>query len=335
MIDKVQGKLALALLLLLGIVQFAHAQGAASLRGTVTDPSGAVIPAAKVTVTQVGTGLERTETTDSGGNYIILSLAPAQYNLTVDAQGFRQYTEKGLTLLADQSATIDVKMEVGQATQQVTVAASAVQVDTTTGTQKGVVNQTDMVELPLNGRNAANLTFLVAGAAQAPSTGGGALQGASKEFPAQISVSTNGVQEDQVSYMLDGADYNDEFFSVNLPFPMPDALQEFSVQTSDYSAQYGNSAGGHVNIVTKSGTNSLHGDAFEFVRNAVFNARNYFAAKTDQLKRNQFGFTLEGLSIFPMCTTARIRLSGSSVIRGLPTETLPEAIARLCPRQRS
>ncbi|HZT31874.1 MAG TPA: carboxypeptidase regulatory-like domain-containing protein [Bryobacteraceae bacterium] len=281
------------------------AQGTASLQGTITDPTGAVVPAAKVTVTQVNTRLTRTVASNAQGNYLIPGLAPADYTLSVEAPGFRTFTRKGITLLTDQSATVSVTMELGQASEAVTVEASATLVDTVTGTQKQVVNQTQMVELPLNGRNAAELSYLVAGAS--PSPNGGALQGVSKQFPSQIVVSTNGVQQDQVSYQLDGGPYNDEFFSTNLPFPFPDALQEFSVQTSNYGAQYGSNAGGVVNIVTKSGTNALHGDVFEFNRNAVFNARNFFASSRDQLKRNQFGFTLGGPLVIPKLYNGRDR----------------------------
>src|SRR5580704_15799588 len=258
----------------------AWAQGLATLQGTVTDPSGSVVPNAKVTLTQVATDLARSVTTGTQGAYLFPALPPADYSLSVQAEGFHEYIRKGFALQADQSATVNVTMELGQANQAVTVDAAAVLVDTVTGTQKQVINQTQMVELPLNGRNAAELSYLVAGAS--PSPNGGALQGVSKQFPSQIVVSTNGVQQDQVSYMLDGGPYNDEFFSTNLPFPFPDALQEFSVQTSNYGAQYGNNAGGVVNIITKSGTNQVHGDAFEFVRNADLNARNFFAATRDQ-----------------------------------------------------
>src|SRR3954454_3868378 len=113
-------------------------------------------------------------------------------------------------------------------------------------------------------------------------------QGNTKTFPATLTVSTNGTRQNQVSFRLDGANNNDLYTNANQPFPFPDALQEFSVQTSNYGAEYGGNAGGVVNIVTKSGTNDFHGNAFEFVRNAVFNARNYFAPARDQLKRNQY-----------------------------------------------
>lgn len=285
----------------------AFAQGRASLRGTVTDVTGAGIPAATVTLEQVGTGVSRTVTSDSQGNYLIPALHPAEYVLKVQANGFRQTTQSGVTLLADQSLTVNVPLELGQANQSVTVDAAAPQVDTTTGTQSQVVNQTQMVELPLNGRNPAELSLLVAGASPPPAGGGGSLQGVSKQFPSQIAVSTNGAQPDQVSYQLDGGTFMDEFFSVNLPFPLPDALQEFSVQTSNYAAQYGSNAGGVVNIITKSGSNAIHGDVFEFNRNAVFNARNFFAADRDQLKRNQFGFTLGGPVVIPKLYNGRDR----------------------------
>ena len=297
----------LSLIAVLGFSGPTRAQGLASLRGTVADPSGAVVPMSTVTLTQVGTGFSRTVTTNAEGDYLIPSLPPANYVLTVRATGFQEFTQAGITLQAAQSATVNVRMELGQATEKVTIVAAATQVDTTTGTQKQVINQTQMVELPLNGRNAAELTMLVAGASPPPSGGGGSLQGLTKQFPSEIAVSTNGAQEDQVSYQLDGASYNDGFFSTNLPFPFPDALQEFSVQTSNYAAQYGNNSGGVVNIITKSGTNSIHGDVFEFNRNAVLNARNFFAQTRDQLKRNQFGFALGGPVVIPKIYNGRDR----------------------------
>src|SRR5207253_8150601 len=167
-----------------------------------------------------------------------------------------------------------------------------------------VVEQQRLVELPLDGRNAAQLTLLVPGAVNSPN--GGADQGSTKTYPGAVTYSANGSRQNQISYRLDGGNYVDEYTNVNQPFPFPDALQEFSVQTSNYSAEYGQNAGAVVNVITKSGTNNFHGDGFEFLRNAVFNARNFFAPLTqpngqptkdmgrDQLKRNQFGGTMGG-----------------------------------------
>jgi hypothetical protein len=142
----------------------------------------------------------------------------------------------------------------------------------------------------------ATLTLLVAGAVN---TGSSANQGNTKTFPGAVTISTNGTMGNQMSYMLDGAPNMDTYTNVNQPFPFPDAVQEFSVQTSNYSTQYGMNAGGAVNIVTKSGTNQIHGDAFGFDRNAVFNARNFFSAKRDTLKRSQFGGTVGGPLVIP------------------------------------
>jgi hypothetical protein len=197
-------------------------------------------------------------------------------------------------LLADQTLTVNIGLKLGSTTEVVTVTSNALQVDTSTSTLKQVIEQERISELPLNGRNAAQLTLLVPGAVNAPN--GGADQGATKTFPSAVTYSANGSRQNTISYQLDGGNYVDEYTNVNQPFPFPDALQEFSVQTSNYSAEYGENAGGVVNVITKSGTNSFHGDAFEFVRNPYFNAQNFFATPTtpDRVKRNQYGGTFGG-----------------------------------------
>jgi hypothetical protein len=280
---------ALALLVFSGSLL---AQGLGSFGGTITDSSGATIPSATVTVRDSGTGFTRSVTTGGDGHYVIPNLPPSGYSLTVEAGGFRNFSQTGLTLQADQSATINVKLEVGVAAQSVTVEATAAQVDSTTETLKEVVDNSRMTEMPLNGRNAAALMSLVAGAVTAdPSQ---ADQGKTKTFPVAVTISTNGTRENMVSFRMDGAENIDNLSNVNAPFPAPDALQEFSVQTSNYSAEFGQNAGGVVNVITKSGTNQVHGDAFGFVRNGDLDARNFFSPTTDPLKRSQFGGTLGG-----------------------------------------
>ena len=157
-----------------------------------------------------------------------------------------------------------------------------------------VIESARVIDLPLNGRNAADLTLLVPGAVTAIANNSGTLQGDTKQVPGAEAIAVNGARPDQIGYNLDGANNQDLMSNTNNPFPFPDALQEFSVQTNSFDAQYGNNAGAVVNVVTKSGTNQWHGDAFEFVRNGAFNARNYFADKVDPLKRNQFGATAGG-----------------------------------------
>jgi Carboxypeptidase regulatory-like domain len=268
------------------------AQGSGTISGTIADPSGAGIPSAKITITEVSTGISRTGFSGTEGYYLLNSLRPTEYVLSASAPGFRDFTQKGITLLADQSIALNVSLQLGVASETVTVDAKPPQVDITTATLRQVVDSQRMVELPLNGRNAAQLTTLVAGAVNAPNQN--ADQGPTKTFPAAVTISTNGSRQNWTAYLLDGVPNVDVLDGVNAPFPAPDALQEFSVQTSNYSAEFGESAGGVVNIVTKSGTNEFHGDAFGYLRNAVFNARNFFAASRDQLKRGQFGATLGG-----------------------------------------
>ena len=288
--------LLLAGVLLLSAIP-ACGQGLGEFVGTVTDPSGGAVPAAKVTVTEAGTGFARSTTTGAEGYYAIPSLRPAVYNLLVEMPGFRAFKQTGITLKADQTETVNVKLELGATSEAVSVTAEGAQVDTSTSTIKQVVDDKRILEMPLNGRNAATLTLLAPGAVTAPSAG--ADQGQTKTFPGAVTISTNGSRNNQISYQLDGGNNVDEYTNVNAPFPFPDALQEFSVQTSNYSAEYGQNAGGVVNIITKSGTNQLHGDAFGFLRNAVFNARNFFAAQRDQLKRGQFGGVIGGPVYIP------------------------------------
>jgi len=294
--------LSLMVLCMLALSGPANGQGLGRIVGTVQDPSGAMILNASVTVTETGKGFKRTATTDSSGYYVLDSLRPAQYDISVEAAGFHTFDQRAVSLLADQTLTLNVNMQVGSVAETVAVTSNTDQVDTTTSTMKQVIEQRSITELPLNGRNAAELSLLVAGAVGYPTNpasptgtfGGGALQGATKTFPGAVAIVTNGSRQNQVSYQLDGGNNVDEYTNVNQPFPMPDALQEFSVQTSNYSAQYGQNAGGVVNVITKSGTNGFHGNAFEFLRNRAFNARSWSAPAKDQLKRNQFGGTFGG-----------------------------------------
>lgn len=279
-------------LLFLVFAGLGYGQGFGSLVGTVTDSTGAVIPSATIKVTQVGTGLERSAITNVQGYFVIPSLQPSQYRLEVLAPGFRNFTQENITLQADQVLTVNAALQVGAAQQSVTVSTIPPQVDTTTPTLSEVVNQQRMIDMPLNGRNAAALTLLTAGTVTTPAQA--VDQGNTKTFPEGVTISTNGARQSQVSWNLDGGDNQDILTNINQPFPFPDALQEFSVQTSNYSARYGGNAGGVVNVVTKSGTNQFHGDAFEFLRNADLDARNYFASHVDQLKRNQFGGIIGG-----------------------------------------
>ncbi|HEX8710640.1 MAG TPA: TonB-dependent receptor, partial [Terracidiphilus sp.] len=276
-----------------------HAQGYGTISGAISDPSGAMVPSATVTATQTATGRTTTISSSREGLYVFPSLLPTEYSITVTAPGFETYTQMGVVLQANQAITVNVSIRVGAAAQTVSVTGDAPQVDTTTGTLSQVIDQARVVELPLNGRNAASLITLVAGVSDAVAMGNGVDQGLGKTFPSAVVTTANGTLPNQSNYLLNGGNNVDEMTNVNGPFPFPDAVQEFSVQTSNYNAEFGQSAGAVVNIVTRSGGSEFHGNAFEFLRNGYFNARNYFAPKADTLHRNQFGGTIGGPVILP------------------------------------
>jgi hypothetical protein len=277
----------------------AFGQGYGSITGTVTDPTGALVPGAAVTATQAGTGLELRAVSSNSGSYSFPSLAPSVYNISAGRSGFEAYNEKGVQVRADAAVTVNITLKPGSTSVTVTVNAETTQIDVSTGTLSQVIGQSQVNELPLEGRNAAALTAEVAGITIAPTAQ--ADQGNTKTFPVAYTISANGTFVGQTNYMLDGGNNVDEYTNVNMPFPMPDALQEFSVETNNYNAQYGQNAGGVVNIITKSGTNKYHGDLFEFVRNGDLDAAPWYSysAKTNAktvnpLKRNQFGGTVGG-----------------------------------------
>jgi hypothetical protein len=283
------------------------AQGYGSIVGTVTDTTGAAVAGATVTATQTDTGRQTVVKSGQTGAFVFPTLSPSGYSLAVaSSKGFEAYQQTGIVLQADQTVTVNVKLAVGATTETVEVTAAVPQVDTTTGTLSQVIDQSRVVDLPLNGRNAASLETLVAGVVDATNQGNGVNQGNGKTFPSAVVTTANGTLPNQSNYLLDGGNNVDEMTNVNGPFPFPDALQEFSVQTSNYNAEFGQSAGAVVNIVTKSGTKRFHGDLFEFLRNPYFNAKPYFATTADTLHRHQFGGTIGGPLIIPHLSTGTL-----------------------------
>src|SRR5213593_1308836 len=261
----------------------------AQISGTIKDQSGAVLPGVEVTVTQTATGAKRTAVSNETGNYVLASLPLGPYMLEAALPGFKTYVQSGIVLQVNASPEINIVLQVGQVTDQVEVQANAALVETHSSGLGTVVDNQRVVELPLNGRNITELVFL-AGMAN---VGGSGFLNSVRNYPT-VMISVAGGISNWTAYNFDGVAHNDAYNSLNLPLPFPDALQEFKVESSALQAQYGVHASANVNVVTKSGTNDLHGDAFEFVRNGIFNARNFFAPKRDTLKRNQFGGTVGG-----------------------------------------
>jgi hypothetical protein len=264
------------------------------MTGRVADPSDAIIPEANVTIINEDTGIRRETTTNELGYYVVPLLQPGRYRVTVQKEGFRPISRAGITLEVDQMARVDFVLEVGAVTETVEVVANVNRVDTQSATLKEVVDERRIRELPLNGRDATQLILLLPGVYGTTRDNSGLRQAGSGRGIVQAGISSNGARGNMDNYSLDGTTHNDTYTNIALAFPNPDALQEFSVQTNNFSAESGRSAGAVVNAVTRSGTNNFHGSLFEFHRNSALNARNFFARTSDGLKRHQFGGTLGG-----------------------------------------
>jgi hypothetical protein len=260
----------------------------AEVDGHVSDPSGQMIVNAQVRMIEVDRGQVHTITTDVTGRYSLPNLPVGSYRLEVTAPGFKTYVQTGIELQVAHNIEVPVVLQIGAVTESVQVTANAAMVETKENAISQVVDEQRIIELPLNGRNLTQLLTLTGGGTTAPAgdlTGSKNMQGSNGSGTFAVA----GSQANGVSYLLDGGDNNDAFSNVNLPIPFPDAVQEFSVQTSSLPAQYGLHPGGVVNIVTKSGSNGFHGDIFDFFRNYKLNARQSATPERDSLKRNQFG----------------------------------------------
>jgi hypothetical protein len=266
------------------------AQATAQISGAVKDQSGAVLPGVEIAATQTETGITRATVTNETGSYVLPNLPLGPYRIEASLPGFRTYVQTGIVLQVNSSPEINVQLQVGQVTEQVEVQANAALVETRNVGVGQVIENERILELPLNGRQVTDLIALSGAAVQTVQSA----TDKNRSMPGAVAMSVAGGFSSGTVYVLDGAMHNDPWNNLNLPLPFPDALQEFKVETSALSAQYGMYSGASVTSVTKSGTNDFHGDVFEFVRNDLFNARNYFATKGSTLKRNQFGGTLGG-----------------------------------------
>jgi len=275
--------------------------------GVITDATGAVAPNASVTARNTGTSAAFTARSDGEGVYWIRSIPVGVYDITAESPGFQKFEARGIRVQVNEIVRVDIKLNLGSTTETVTVTGAATIVDTSTATLKAVVDQKRIEELPLNGRDPTQLMRLIVGVTPDPNAG----VTSGTTYPGVTPVSVNGGRSNTTNYILDGAQNNDLYSNAPSPLPNPDALQEFSVQTNNFSAEYGRQSGGIVNAITRSGTNQIHGSAFEFVRNNALNAANYFspvvngAKVSDGLKRNQFGGTIGGPVVIPKLYNGR------------------------------
>src|SRR5712691_3402350 len=273
----------------------AYAQVAgATLTGTVKDSSGAFIPNAQVVITDLATGVTRTVSPGGGGLYTAPNLLPGTYEIRVTATGFSTEVQKGITLTVGAEQVLDFTMQVGQMTQTVEITTEAPTVELTSSTLSATVNATTIRELPLNGRSWTDLANLQPGVVAAETH---AAQNVNRSYGAQLSIS--GARPQQNNYRLDGISINDysnggpgSVLGQNLGV---EAIQEFSVLTSNYSAEYGKTSGGVVNAISRSGTNQFHGSVYEFLRNSALDSPGYFEGGTPPpFKLNQFGASAGG-----------------------------------------
>src|ERR1700728_3713613 len=268
-------------------VTWAQSQAFSQIQGTVVDASGAPVPDAQIKVIQTDTAISRAVNSDTEGTYVLPNLPIGPYRLEVSKSGFSTYVQTGIVLQVATNPTVDVALKIGAVNEQVQVEADAALVETQATGVGNVMETQRIVELPLNGRVATDLIQYTGAAIPLGVAGNGG-------YPGTPQYSIAGSQAFGVGFWLDGSVYNNPWDLANMPLPFPDALAEFKVETSSLTAQNGVHAGGTVTGVTRSGSNSFHGDAFDFVRNGDFNARNFFEPTRDTLKQNQFGGTIGG-----------------------------------------
>jgi outer membrane receptor protein involved in Fe transport len=261
------------------------AQSTAEIRGSVQDTSGGVLPGVTVTAINELTGLERSAVTDSGGRFIFPRLPVGNYRVEAVLQGFRKFATAAFRLDVEDIRQVDVVMEVGVVQEGVTVVGTSATVETVGGTLSQVVDERRIRELPLNGRDPLQLQLLLPGVV----VGNG-----NTTMQQQGGISVHGLRGISNNYMLDSGDNNDVLGGVAAIVPNPDALEEFTVQTSNFGAQYGRNMGAIINAVTKSGTNQFRGSGYEFTRNDALDAKQFFALQKGELKRYQYGGTLGG-----------------------------------------
>ena len=261
-----------------------------NIRGTVTDPTGALVQGATIAAIQADTGFKRTTTTNHQGDYLLLELPVGQYRVEVIAKGFREYVQGGILLNVNETASVAVRLAVGSEKEQVSVQADAELIESTVSTMGKVVGQQELQDLPLNGRNFSQLGLLQPGVV--PITPGLVEAGGGLRDGQPYAV--NGQRPESNNFLIDGANNFNGVDGGYVLKPPVDAITEFRILTHNATAEFGGALGSTTNVVTRSGTNSIHGTVWEFLRNDVLDARNYFATQAEPLKQNQFGATMGG-----------------------------------------
>ena len=288
---QLAGPILVLFLLVLLIPPRARAQTTATIVGRVLDPSGAVVPNVNVALAQKGTGLKRQVQSNEHGVYVAPALPVGTYSVSVEAPGFKGKTLMGIVLQVNQEARIDLVLEVGETNELVTVSSESPLLQSENAVVGQVIDNRFNSGIPLNGRDFSQLILLTPGATTRPGAIANDTGAATGSLGSGVAI---GGRDSQNNFMMDGAANNARQFGNIAIKPSIDAIQEFKVLTNSYSAEFGSAAFGQVNLITKSGTNELHGTLFEFLRNDIFDARNFFLPKKSALRRNQFGAAVGG-----------------------------------------
>ncbi len=282
------------------VIVLSLGQCGGSISGTVKDQSGSVIPNANVTVREVNTGLSYQTNTDSKGHYTLPVLPVGHYELSVEATGFRSYQRKVIVLDTNAALTLDASLEVGSVAQTVSVTDNTLHVETSSTQMGQVISGRQMTAVPLNGRSYTDLLSLQPGVAPATTITSTTVQdvGATILDPSGTlnpgTISVNGQREFANAFLVNGSDAEEDVNSGTAIIPNLDAIAEFRIVTSNFDAEYGEFSGGQISVITKSGGNGIHGDAFEFLRNTDLDARNYFSPTRGAFRQNQFGGAFGG-----------------------------------------
>ena len=293
---------ALLLILTLGLFVWTQAQTTTigNIRGTVRDPAGAAVPNAPVTIEETQTGFSRTVTTNDDGFYTALSLPVGRYKITASPSGFKKVVNEAVELHIGEDLVINFKLEVGNVSETVNVSAEGAPVETRSGDVSSLVTEKQVTELPLNGRNYAQLVLLTPGISPVTQSGaGGAFGTGGTGLDSHVDMSVNGNQSNTNLWTVDGVNNMDVGSNATLlVFPSIDSIKEFRVERNSFSAEFGQAQGAVINLVTKGGTNQFHGAAFEFLRNDVLNANDFFLNRNGQskgpLRYNNYGFNFNG-----------------------------------------
>ncbi len=295
----------------------------AELSGTVLDSTGAALPGAKVTATNVGTNVSHDAVSGATGNYVIPLLQPGDYVVTVEASGFKKLVQRGLSLQINQQAQLDLTLQVGQVSEEISVTAQAPMLQSESSSLGTVVSEKLVNQLPLNGRNFIQLAVLSPGVTGVGFAASGTIMSGTRPDDRRpgTEIFSNGNREGSNNFLYDGIDDNERLTLSIVLRPAVEAVREFKIQTNLYSADIGRNSGAVVDVITKSGTNQLHGSLFEFLRNSAMDARNFFSPKGTafpSFRLNQFGGSFGGPVVIPKLYNGKdqhILLRG---LRGLP-----------------